>query len=77
MAAMPLYDPVTAARIREERLFRVAAAEAPVMPREVDRLLTMAYQRPCGVCRHIGVCAHREPAVELALLGVIRHGSGK
>ena len=39
-------------------------------PRHVAYLLEIAYGRPCFVCGHGGPCGHREPGVELALLGV-------
>lgn len=36
----------------------------------IARLLDLAFTRPCFICHQSGRCAHREPEVELALLGV-------
>jgi hypothetical protein len=43
-------------------------------PRHVAYLLELAYGRPCFLCGKGGPCGHREPGVELALLGV-RNGT--
>ena len=32
------------------------------------RLLEIAFQRPCMICKRSGLCRHREPEVELAYL---------
>jgi len=40
----------------------------PIKPRTVA-LLEKAYRRRCFVCGERGDCEHREPRVELALLG--------
>lgn len=36
---------------------------------ELGGLLTMAFKRRCFICRKKGPCEHREPNVELAILG--------
>ena len=42
---------------------------APSKPR-IFALLDRAYRRRCFVCGQRGDCAHREPRVELALMGL-------
>ena len=32
----------------------------------------LSYERECFVCRHLGLCDHREPMVELALMARIQ-----
>jgi len=39
----------------------------------LQRLLDLAYQRPCFVCEKQGICRHREPDVELAYFGIGWH----
>ena len=41
----------------------------PMKPRTLA-LLDKAYRRRCFICAQRGDCGHREPEVELALLGV-------
>jgi len=43
---------------------------AVLQANRVKTLLAIAYKRPCAVCRAVGQCDHREPLVELALMGV-------
>lgn len=42
---------------------------ADVEKTHTERLLALAYVRPCFVCSKEGPCKHREPDVELILLG--------
>ena len=49
-----------------------ANARVPRLPSGawIAYLFHCAYARPCFVCRETGPCEHREPEVELALMGV-------
>ncbi len=48
----------------------VASLPAPKSGSSIADLLEMAYSRPCFLCERTGPCRHREPAVELAILGI-------
>jgi hypothetical protein len=57
--------------VREETVRReVIRQQAAAIMRAGSGRLAKAYQRPCFICHQTGACLHREPDVELALMGV-------
>ena len=72
MARMELIQAVNAAGSRGLIVAPQPAPKRNVTPMKprIFALLDRAYRRPCFVCGHRGDCEHREPRVELALMGL-------
>ena len=74
---MPPKQPYPERRIVREGLMQTAMSALHKQTPSTAELLALAFSRPCFVCQRTGWCKHREPEVELAILGMKGIGIGE